>query len=144
MPVKYDERGHDGRIIALLLGEINWSPAHAIVMPTLKDSRLLAIEQALSSNPGDARTLEQWAARVGASARTLTRLFLKETNMSFRYWRDQYRALAALPELTNGAAITTLALEFGYETAGAFAAMFRRVMGVTPRQYRDATDSRSN
>lgn len=135
MPMKYDEKSHDGKIIDLLLDEINWSPADAIVMPTLKDARLLTIEQALSSNPGDGRTLEQWAAYVGASARTLARLFLKETRMSFRCWRDQFRALAVLPELTNGSAITTLALEFGYETPSAFAAMFRRVMGVTPRQY---------
>lgn len=135
MPVEYDEEGHDGRIIALLLGEIHWSPADAVVMPILRDAKLLTIEQALTCDPGDTRTLQQWATLVGASTRTLTRLFLKEAGMSFRQWRDRFRALAALPRLVEGALITTLALEFGYETPGAFAAMFKRVMGVTPSQY---------
>jgi AraC-like DNA-binding protein len=31
--------------------------------------------------------------------------------------------------------ITSLAAKFGYETPGAFAAMFKRVMGVAPSQY---------
>jgi len=135
MPIEYDQQGHDGRIITVLLNEINWSPAFAVAMPSLRDSRLVAIEQALSSEPGDNRTLEEWAAMAGASARTLTRLFLKETSMSFRSWREQFRALAVLPRLMEGTPISTLAVEFGYETPAAFAAMFKRVMGITPSQY---------
>ena len=135
MPVEYDEKGHDGKIVSLVLDEINWSPAKDVVMPVLRDPRLLAIDRALASNPGDPRTLEQWAAVAGASARTLTRLFLRETSMSFRSWRDQFRALAAIPALANGKSVTALAMELGYETPAAFAAMFRRVTGLTPSQY---------
>ncbi len=135
MPIEYDEKGRDGKILDLLLDEINWSPADVLVMPILRDSRLLAIEQAVSSNPGDNRTLEAWAERVGTSSRTLTRLFLKESGMSFRSWRDQIRALSALPKLIDGVQVTRLAIEMGYETPGAFGAMFKRVMGVTPSLY---------
>lgn len=135
MPIEYDEDGRDGQVVRLLLQEIDWSPAHAVVMPTLRDERLLAVEKALVSDPGDTRTLEAWASVAAASPRTLARLFLKETGMSFRCWRDQFRALTALPYLAQGMQITNLASKFGYETAGAFAAMFKRVMGVTPSQY---------
>jgi len=135
MPIEYDEKGRDGKILDLLLDELSWSPADALVMPLLRDPRLLAIEHAVSSNPGDNRTLEAWAERVGASSRTLTRLFLKESGMSFRSWRDQIRALSALPKLMDGVQITTLAIGMGYETPGAFSAMFKRVMGVTPSLY---------
>jgi AraC-like DNA-binding protein len=141
MPVEYDEDGHEGRIITVLLDEINWSPAFAIAMPSLRDSRLITIEQALTSEPSSNRTLEEWATEVGASTRTLTRLFQRETGMSFRNWREQFRALTVLPRLVDGAPISTLAVEFGYETPAAFAAMFKRVMGVTPSQY--LTDGRS-
>ncbi len=135
MPIEYDERGHDGKTLDLLLNEIDWSPAQALVMPLLRDSRLLMIEQAVSSNPGDTRTLEAWAEQVGTSSRTLTRLFLKESGMSFRSWRDQLRALSALPKLLDRVQVTRLAIEMGYETPGAFGAMFKRVMGVTPSMY---------
>jgi AraC-like DNA-binding protein len=104
-------------------------------MPLLRDSRLLTIEQALSADPADNRTLAQWASLVGAAPRTLTRLFLKESNMSFRLWRDQFRALSAIPRLIEGVSVTELAMEFGYETSGAFAGMFKRVMGASPSQY---------
>lgn len=135
MPVEYDEDGHDGQVVALLLGEIDWSPVHALVMPALRDKRLLAVEQALTVDPGDSRTLDAWAFIAAASPRTLARLFLRETGMSFRCWRDQLRALSALPHLARGVQITNVAAKLGYETPSAFAAMFKRVMGVTPSQY---------
>ncbi len=135
MPIEYDEQGHDGRVIALLLEEICWAPSREIIVPQLRDLRLLAIEKVLASDPGDTRTLEEWAAFAGASARTLARLFLRDAGMSFRSWREQFRAQASVPRLMEGDSVTTLAGEFGYETPGAFTAMFRRVMGTTPSQY---------
>src|SRR6266567_3472040 len=135
IPAEYDEAGHEGKIIALLLGEIDWSRAHVHVMARLQDSRLLAIERALASNPGDSRTLEQWADLAGASPRTLARQFLRETGISFRAWREQFRAMNAIPALMTGRPITLLANELGYESAGAFTAMFRRVMGMTPSRF---------
>ena len=142
MPVDYDEQGRDGRIVALLLEEIRWTPAREIMMPRLQDLRLLTIEQALASDPGDARTLEEWAALAGASARTLARLFLRDAGMSFRSWREQFRAQASVLRLMEGDSVTTLSGELGYETPGAFTAMFRRVMGITPTQY--LADARSS
>lgn len=139
MPVDYDEQGHDGRIIALLLDEIQWSRASVPSMPQFRDIRLLAIERAFASNPGDTRTIDEWAGLAGASRRTLARLFHREAGMSFRGWREQFRALAAISRLMNGSSITALASEFGYETAGAFTAMFRRVMGMTPSEFLSET-----
>jgi AraC-like DNA-binding protein len=135
MPVEYDEEGRDGKIVSLLLQEINCSQIQEVVMPVLRDERLLTVERALMSDPGDTRTLEAWAAVAAASPRTLARLFLRDSGMSFRCWRDQLRALTALPHLAQGMQITSVAEKFGYETSGAFAAMFKRVMGVTPSRY---------
>ena len=63
------------------------------------------------------------------------RLFIREAGMSFRSWREQFRALTTVSRLMDGTAIAALASEFGYETAGAFTTMFRRVMGKTPSKY---------
>lgn len=40
-----------------------------------------------------------------------------------------------MPRLAAGEAVTSVALDLGYETPGAFAAMFRRLMGTTPSRY---------
>ncbi len=134
MPIEYDESGHEGKVVALLLGEIQWTSPHYPAMPTLRDSRLLVVERALAADPGDTRTLDEWANLAGASSRTLGRLFVQETGMSFRCWREQFRALTAISRLMEGVPITALASDCGYETPGAFTAMFKRVMGVTPSQ----------
>jgi AraC-like DNA-binding protein len=43
--------------------------------------------------------------------------------------------LRALELLAAGAAVTSIALELGYENTSAFIAMFRRHLGTTPSRY---------
>ncbi|MHA6848820.1 helix-turn-helix domain-containing protein [Ralstonia syzygii] len=85
--------------------------------------------------PADERSLHDWANAVGASSRTLVRLFQAAFGLSFRDWRQQMRLLAAIPLLAAGTPITKVAGDAGYDTPSAFSLMFRRVMGMTPRQY---------
>ena len=107
----------------------------ALTLPLPEDLRLRRITQALLDNPADPRDLADWAKVVGASKRTLVRLFPKQTGMTFRQWRQQRRLLRALELLTAGASVTSVALEVGYENTSAFIAMFRRCLGTTPLQY---------
>lgn len=100
-PVEYDEQGHDGLVVATLLGEINWTPLHPLSLPVLKDSQLRLLEKTFTKSSGDSYTLEDWAARLQCSPRSLARLFTKETGMSFQIWRDQMRTFAALPILAK-------------------------------------------
>lgn len=97
------------------------------------------MEQSLLSKPGDPSTLEQWAAKLDMSPRTLTRLVRRETELTFQRWRDQIRTFVAIPMLTGGKPLVEIADALGYETAWAFTAMFKRVTGKVPSQYA-ATD----
>jgi AraC-like DNA-binding protein len=90
---------------------------------------------AILAAPADARALEAWAAEAGASARTLARLFQRETGMSFAQWRQQARLLESLRRLAAGDAVTAVAIDCGYRSPSAFAAMFRRALGVAPTAY---------
>jgi AraC-like DNA-binding protein len=99
------------------------------------DPRLRRIVQSLITDPADQRDLDEWANVVGASKRTLTRLFPAQTGMTFRTWRQQRRLLRALELLASGKNVTTVGLELGYENTSAFIAMFRRCLGQTPTQY---------
>lgn len=135
MPMEYEEDGHDGRIISLALAEIEWAEDRPLHLPVFRDRRLIKISKRLHANPADPRTLEEWAEEVGTSSRTLARLFRAETGTSFIHWRQQVRVLASLPRLAAGEAIANVALDLGYETPGAFAAMFRRLMGIVPSRY---------
>lgn len=124
------------RIMSVILDQIRTQPvAQSLKLQLPTDPRLLRIVQALVDNPADPRELTDWANEVGASIRTLVRLFPAQTGMTFREWRQQRRLLRALELLATGVSVTNVALEVGYENTSAFIAMFRRCLGTTPTRY---------
>jgi AraC-like DNA-binding protein len=122
-------------LVDVVLSEIRESSALPLHIPMPSDSRARKICQSLLQNPADGRTGAQWSTAVGASARTLDRLFRKETGISFGAWRRQVRLLAAMTRLAAGAPIGNVAMDLGYESPSAFTAMFRRVLGHPPSQF---------
>jgi AraC-like DNA-binding protein len=135
VPQAYDERGRDGRVMRLVLDELAASPTMPLHLPQPRDRRLARICAALLADPGDGASLDAWAERVGASARTLARAFARETGMGFATWRQQARLAAALQRLAAGAPVTAVALDLGYASPSAFTAMFRRALGTRPSDY---------
>ena len=135
MPLVYDERGRDGRVMRLILDELRRASDLPLHLPLPADRRLARICDAILAAPADARPLEGWAGAVGASTRTLARRFRQETGMSFAAWRQQARLLESLRRLAAGEPVTRVALDCGYASASAFGAMFRRALGVAPSAY---------
>jgi AraC-like DNA-binding protein len=101
-----------------------------------RSKRLAMLCRALLDEPGDRRTLAEWAHTVHASERTMARLFQSETGLSFAAWRQQARVLEAMGRLGSGAPVTQVALDLGYDSVSAFSAMFRRAAGTSPSAYR--------
>jgi AraC-like DNA-binding protein len=56
--------------------------------------------------------------------------------MNFAEWRQRLRVVKAMPMLESGMKVETIALDLGYSNASAFISMFRRLMGVTPDEFR--------
>lgn len=131
------------KVIELLLLEFQPQDDLGLEIPVPADRRLRKICAALLADPSDNRTLDEWAEIAGGCTRTLGRLFLRESGMTFAHWRRQVRLLDAMIRLNQGQPVTTVALDAGYETPSAFIEMFRRVTGKTPGQYvqRYATNS---
>ena len=135
LPRKWNESGPDSRLIEVLLDRIKCAEPAPLYLSIPSDPRLSAVTNALLDNPGDRRTLEQHSRTAGASARTLARLFLLETGMTFGQWRRQRILMAALEKITQGRSVTSVALEMGYDSPSAFIAMFHNTLGMTPTQY---------
>ncbi|XYH94682.1 AraC family transcriptional regulator [Sorangium sp. So ce1128] len=106
-----------------------------IEVPMPVDVRAKRVADALTANPADRRTLAALGRAVGASARTLARVFLAETGMSFGQWRAHLRVRAALAYLAERAPVAVVASRVGYDTSSAFVAAFRRLIGVSPGAY---------
>ncbi len=123
------------RLMAVLVDEVKLLHSPPLHLPTPHDHRLCRITEVLINNPSDERDLETWSQSVGASTRTLARLFKKETGLGFREWRQQLRLLKAIELLAMGEDVTSVSLTLGYQSPSAFISMFRRVLGTTPGRY---------
>ncbi len=123
------------RVLAVIVDEIANSPSQDFVLAMPVDRRLLKIAKALVETPGDPRSMQEWATWAGIAPRTMTRHFAEETGMSFSDWRQRARLMRALELLTAGTAITSIALELGYDSLSAFIAMFKRYFGAPPSQF---------
>jgi AraC-like DNA-binding protein len=141
LPLHYDEAGPAGHVVTLLLAELHSAETLPLHLPMPRDRRLRTICTSLLAAPGDARTLEEWAASASASPRTLARLFVAETGLTFGSWRQQARVLEAMGRLGGGQPVTDVAHDLGYESVSAFSAMFRRAAGSSPRQYQHKPQS---
>lgn len=119
----------------VLLDRIASLPVEPLYLPMPLDPRARRVAHAIIDHPESDRNLSSIATMFGVSARTLSRLFVKETGMSFGRWRQQARLLAAMRLLAQGHAVTNIALEVGYDSPSAFIAMFRRTLGVSPGRY---------
>jgi len=102
------------------------------------DRRLRQVCDILCRQLDHGETLAWWGKKVGASERTLARLFREETRLSFSEWKQQLRLMEAVCNLARGSAVTQLASELGYASPSAFIAMFRKKLGVSPQRYLQA------
>jgi AraC-like DNA-binding protein len=134
-PIEYELEGRNSLIVGLMLEEIARSRTVPLEIPWPKDKRIVSICEAILETPGTALTMAHWADSAGASERTLIRLFLKETGLSYRQWIQQARLAAALTQLEQGGAVAEVSNNLGYSSASAFTVMFRRVLGETPTDY---------
>jgi AraC-like DNA-binding protein len=126
----------ESRLIEVLHDRLQRVPAEVMPIPLPRDTRTRRICDALLEHPDDNHSLETWGRLVGASARTLARLFLRETGMTFSDWVRCMRLSLALDRLIQGETVTTVALDLGYASPSAFCAMFRRTLGTSPSHYR--------
>jgi len=135
-PVTWDETGPARHIVALAMHEIGRAGTQPISVPACRDPRLVRVTEALLADPADPRGLDAFAAVAGASARTLARLFRRETGMSFQAWRRQLRLTEGLASLAQGATPARAAAAVGYRSGPAFGAAFRAAFGTTPGRSR--------
>jgi AraC-like DNA-binding protein len=123
------------RAEAVLWDVLEPVPVTVLSTPTPTDDRVRRVTEGLQDDVTDGRSLTDWGREVGASARTLARLFVAETGMGFERWRTHARLAAALPMLAAGDGIGAVARRVGYATPSAFVAAFRREIGTTPADY---------
>ncbi|WP_119304103.1 AraC family transcriptional regulator [Dongia deserti] len=135
LPLEYEIDGRDGLIMALLLEEVRRLPILPLSLPLPDDRELARRCRRFIKDPTPHETIDDWAENLGLSRRSFTRLFKRETGMSFAAWQRQACLFSALPRLVAREPITRVALDLGYESPAAFTTMFRKALGMPPSEY---------
>jgi AraC-like DNA-binding protein len=133
-------RDHDrfarARLHRVLVDELHEAHEQPLQLPEPHDDRLRAIARMLYDNPADTTSLAEIGQKIGASARTLSRLFHDELGMTFYEWRTQLRIYHALVLLADGHDTTHVAHACGWANPSGFIAAFTTIVGTTPGRHR--------
>ena len=124
-------------LIRLAMLELHQAEDSATFIPLPQESRCRRAADIVLRQPAAAHEIETLAREVGTSARTLSRLFSAETQLSFKSWCQRARVAAAIERLSTdpGVSVKQLASELGYASVPAFSHAFRQVTGQTPTEF---------
>lgn len=134
--------------VAIAPFDSNWQQGRlANLVPVFIDElQNASIEPMLLAIPQDRRfkhldieqlppALNQLALTIGASEKTISRIFLKETGMNYQAWRQQWRFIKGIELLAQKKPYHFITQELGLASDSALISFFRKMSGVTPREY---------
>jgi AraC-like DNA-binding protein/quercetin dioxygenase-like cupin family protein len=126
-----------GLLIKLVMLELRRAEDSATFIPLPQEPRCRRAADIVLAAPAVLHDIETLAQKVGTSARTLSRLFAAETQLSFKSWCQRARIAAAIQKLSVDANVSVkqLAADLGYASVPAFSHAFRQVTGKTPTEF---------
>jgi AraC-like DNA-binding protein len=124
-------------LVRLALLELHEAEDSATFIPLPHEPRCRRAADIVLADPTGAHEIETLARTVGTSARTLSRLFASETQLSFKSWCQRARIAAAIQKLSTEANVSVkqVASDLGYASVPAFSHAFRQVTGKTPTEF---------
>ncbi|NIG78078.1 helix-turn-helix transcriptional regulator [Klebsiella sp. Ap-873] len=121
------EQGTSMHLAALCVAELHAAREEPMTLRFPQDKRLRHLTGDTLPPP-----LNELAAVTGASERTIGRIFLRETGLSYQPWRQQWRLMKAVEMLASHARVTVVASELGFSSDSAFIYFYRSMTGQTP------------
>lgn len=119
-----------GHWLQVLWDELAFGETQDVQLPLPEDYRFQKMD--FSKLPPE---LNELAKTIGASEKTITRVFQRETGLGYQAWRQQWRLLKAIELLSDEMPLMEIALLLGFSNDSAFAQFFKKMTGKTPKQY---------
>ncbi|MDX7989971.1 AraC family transcriptional regulator [Xenorhabdus littoralis] len=123
-------QGRGAHLLVVFFDEIREARREPTLLPLPFDRRLAGLS--LEQLPPPLHTL---ATYIGASEKTITRIFQRETGMNYQQWRQQWRLVKAIELLARNKSLSYVAQELGFVSDSAFVTFFRKAIGRPPREY---------
>jgi len=124
-------------LVKLAMLELHHAEDSATFIPLPHEPRCRRAAEIVLGDPTGCHEIGMLAREVGTSARTLSRLFSSETQLSFKSWCQRARIASAIEKLSVDAnlSVKQLASDLGYASVPAFSHAFRQVTGKTPTAF---------
>lgn len=131
----HDKGGHLMRKAQVLLDELHIAERGGVNVPTSSHLIIERLVHQLLRYPAQQKTLPVWASELALSERSLARLVIQQTGMTFGHLRRQTRLVVALQQLAEGMSVQQTADHIGYQSVTAFITMFKHELGYPPAHY---------
>ncbi len=122
----------DRRLAVVFIDRLKKSREVGTPMLMPSEHRLVELCTAALSSPEENVNMVEWSRRIGMSPKTLSRLFVRQTGLTFGKWIQTMRLQHAKTSLEDGKSVTVAAMNCGYSSVSAFISAFKKQYGVTP------------
>jgi AraC-like DNA-binding protein len=124
-------------LLRLIVRELHQAEDPTTFIPLPQEPRCRRAAERVLADPSGAHEIDALAQQVGTSARTLSRLFSSETQLSFKSWCQRARIASAIGKLSMEPNISMkqMAADLGYASVSAFSHAFRQITGKTPTEF---------
>lgn len=128
-------RGNTRNTLALFLEEMQQAAWEEWQLTMPAHSRMKSLAESWSPEGELPPDLNRLAEQFGASSKTVSRIFKRDTGMNYQAWRQQWRMLAAIELLSRGHQVNDVAYKLSFSSDSAFIHFFRQHTGETPLAY---------
>lgn len=123
------------RILGVFWDEFQEAKRESYTLDIPTDYRLQSYMTAFMMEKKVPPFLHELAQYVGASEKTITRIFKRETKMTYQAWRQQWRVYRAIELLADQESITSISDQLDFSSDSAFIEFFKNHTGTTPTKY---------
>ncbi|MHC5202756.1 AraC family transcriptional regulator [Myroides sp. LJL119] len=121
--------------LSLFWEEFYNAPKQNLTLLVPEDPRIKHHVELWNQGESKPKFLKEFANEVGASQKTITRIFLKQTGMSYQQWRQQWRLQKSIELLAQGKNVCETAYDLEFSSDSAFIEFFKKYQRETPHKY---------
>ncbi|UKB85420.1 helix-turn-helix transcriptional regulator [Chryseobacterium sp. MEBOG06] len=122
-------------IVKVFWDEISLAPEEKLVLKMPQDRRLKKTVEEWTVRNSIPPMLNKLAEEIGAVEKTISRIFKKETGLTYQEWRQQWRLQRSIELLVDGHSIGEVSHLLDFSSDSAFIEFFKKHTGSTPLQY---------
>ncbi|WP_313092231.1 AraC family transcriptional regulator [Chryseobacterium flavum] len=122
-------------ILKVFWDEIKTAPEENMELKMPSDRRFKKVTEEWTQRFSMPPMLKKLAGQTGAVEKTVSRIFKKETGLTYQEWRQQWRLQRSIELLVEGNPIGEVSHILDFSSDSAFIEFFKKHTGSTPLQY---------